>query len=300
MKTEKLFSVFLAALLILALLPGSSARAEASPWRVLAANFNALLEPGAWHGWGIAPSEECGAYLVEVSPHGAGMDGYRVERAIVQPEFDGTAWNDVLRVMIPEGQPALDANLRVYRTCSLPVVMEFEDTLEGGAWMGWVVGPAALDRAYLVEVTPLEPSEDGAYIEHALVQQEYFQGAWQDVLRLQLAEGFPDLRVQARVYAVERAPQVYQFKTTLLPGEPVRYTLGPAVEIGWYVIETTPVQAQAQAGEFVEHVQVQAYYQGDWQNTLLLRAAADQPSIEVQVRVYAFGSPRVLEGILAP
>jgi hypothetical protein len=153
--------------------------------------------------------------------------------------------------------------------------------------MGWVVGPAALDRGYMVEVTPLEPSGYGAYIYKALVQQEYFQGEWQDVLRLQTREEYPDLRVHVRVYAVEQAPLVVQFETTLQPGDPTRFGLGPSSEIGWYVIEINPLETPL-AGEFVEQVKIQPFYKGGWQNTLVLQAASDQPAIRVQVRVYSF------------
>jgi hypothetical protein len=237
----------------------------------------------------MGPSADCGAYIVEVSPLRPGAEGDVVETAIVQPEFDGSQWNDVLRVRIPDNQPALRVNIRVYRTCSLPVVMEFEEILEAGAWMGWVVGPANADRAYLVEVTPLEPSEDGAYIYKALVQQEFFLGEWQDVLRIQSAAGFPDLRVQVRVYAIEIAPMVVEFTTTLQPGEPTRFFLGMSSDIGWYAIEINPIMPPV-ADEFVELVKIQPVVKGAWEDTLVLQAVVDQPAITVKVRVYYLGA----------
>ena len=299
MKRVGMWSTCLLILAVISVIPGWGVLAEASPWRELITNFNTVLEPGAWQGWALNPAETCGAYLVEVSPHGAGREGDVVERAVVQAEFDGSQWNDVLRAMIPESQPRLKVNLRVYRTCSLPVVMEFEETLEAGAWMGWVVGPARLERGYLVEVTPLEPSVDGAYVWKSIVQQEFFEGDWQDVLRLQTPAEFPDLKVHVRVYAVERAPMVYQFTTTLQPGEPTRYGLGPSSEIGWYVIEINPLE-KPEAGEFVEQVAIQPFYKGGWENTLVLKAVEDQPAIEVQVRIYAFGSAKGLSTIERP
>lgn len=273
--------------------PRPAAGAEPDAWRGQVINIDTYLEPGVWHGWALNPSEVCGGYLVEVNPQEAGREGDLVQTVVVQPEYDGYQWYDVLRVMIPEGQPSLWVKMRVYRVCALPVVMEFEDTLEGGEWIGWVVGPAALERAYLVEVTPLEPSQDGAYIARSLVQQEFFMGEWQDVLRVQLAEGFPDLRVQLRVYALEQARMSYSFTTTLQPGQATRFGLGPSSSNAVYVAEINPLQTPT-AGEIVEQVSVQPFYKGGWEDTLLLKASEDQPPIQVEVRVYVLGSKRLV------
>lgn len=286
-------------LVILASMGGvsrSAAMAGPEPLRGLVTNIDMFLEPGVWHGWALNPSEVCGAYLVEVNPQDLGSEGDLVQTAVVQPEFDGYQWYDVLRIMIPEDQPTIKVNIRAYRLCHLPVVMEFEETLESGAWMGWVVGPATLERGYLVEVTPLEPSLGGAYIAKSIVQQEFFMGAWQDVLRLQMAEGFPDLRVQVRVYAIEQARMSYSFVTTLQPGEATRFGLGPTSSNAVYVAEINPLQTPS-AGEFVEQVTVQPFYKGGWEDTLLLKAVEDQPPIQVEVQVYVLG-PKRLAGLL--
>ena len=76
--------------------------------------FDMHLEPGVWHGVGLGPASQEQAYLVEVDPLSAGREGFRLEKVTVQPEFDGTAWNDVLRVMVPENQPAMDVRVKVY------------------------------------------------------------------------------------------------------------------------------------------------------------------------------------------
>jgi hypothetical protein len=34
---------------------------------------------------------------------------------VVQPEFDGLEWNDVLRVTLASGYPPLDVNIRLCR-----------------------------------------------------------------------------------------------------------------------------------------------------------------------------------------
>ncbi len=84
-----------------------------------AATFEMHLEPGTWHGIGLGACSQEQAYVLEIDPldprqEGYGQEGYRLEKAVVQPEFDGKTWNDVLRVMIPEGQPAMDVTVKVY------------------------------------------------------------------------------------------------------------------------------------------------------------------------------------------
>jgi hypothetical protein len=80
----------------------------------LLTEFQLHLEPGIWHGVGLAASTEEQAYLVQVDPITPGREGDHLQRISVQPEFDGKRWNDVLRMMIPEDQPALDVRVRVY------------------------------------------------------------------------------------------------------------------------------------------------------------------------------------------
>jgi hypothetical protein len=76
--------------------------------------FEMHLEPGAWQGIGLGPASQKQAYVLEVDPLSPGQEGFQLAKAVVQPEFDGTSWNDVLRVMIPQGQPALDVVVKVY------------------------------------------------------------------------------------------------------------------------------------------------------------------------------------------
>jgi hypothetical protein len=76
--------------------------------------FHLHLEPGTWHGVSLGPASQEQAYLVEVDPISPGQEGYHLEKVTVQPEFNGTTWNDVLRVMIPQDQPAQDVVVRVY------------------------------------------------------------------------------------------------------------------------------------------------------------------------------------------
>jgi len=76
--------------------------------------FELHLEPGIWHGVGLGPASQEQAYLVQVDPLSPGREGDHLEKVTVQPEYDGRTWNDVLRVMIPQDQPALDVMVKVY------------------------------------------------------------------------------------------------------------------------------------------------------------------------------------------
>ncbi len=286
MKYTRLLSVLGALMLAGWIVPGPILATASSPGSSLIADMDVTLEPGVWHGWPMQPSCECGGYLVEVTPLYPADDGAYVERAVVQPEYNGFEWNDVLRVMIPASQPPLDVNVRVYQTCQFPVVMKFVEVLEAGAWMGWVVGPASMDRGYIVEVTPLKPSSDGAYVGRAVVQQEFFMGEWQDVLRVMMPEGFPDLKAQIRVYATPKMPVVATFEVDLQPGVWMGCPLQPSAAKGAYIVEINPLGIP-EAGEFVERAAVQPEFNGKhWNDVVRLQAAADQPSLRVEVRVY--------------
>jgi hypothetical protein len=81
---------------------------------VVATNFDTTLEPGVWHGFVMGPSSLKRAYIAEISPLQPSVDGAHIERYVVQPEFNGREWNDVLRVQIPAGNPALTVHIRVY------------------------------------------------------------------------------------------------------------------------------------------------------------------------------------------
>jgi hypothetical protein len=85
-----------------------------APDLLLLTEFQIHLEPGVWHGLGLAAASERQAYLVQVDPLTPGREGDRLLRVAVQQEFDGKSWGDALRLMLPEDQPPLDVWVRVY------------------------------------------------------------------------------------------------------------------------------------------------------------------------------------------
>lgn len=280
-----------ATFLLLALLVPAPILAASPSSLVIVADFDAVLEPGVWHSWPIRASSACGGYVVEVSPLSASITDAYVEEAQVRPEYDGVTWTDVLRVRIPADQPALNVNLRVYSSCRLPVVSEFEAVLLSGEWMGWVIGPSSIDRGYVVEVTPLEPSAPGAYVWKAGEQEEFFMGEWQDVLRAQIPGDQPNLRVHFRVFATDRLPVVAEAEIGVEPGVLGCMRLGPSAQKGGYLIEINP-RGVPVAGEFAEYRTIRAMLrEGEsWSDWACLRSPAEQPPFNLQLRVY--GRPR--------
>lgn len=93
---------------------------QASPVRnqsygaaTLVMDFNTVLEPGVWHGWFVADSSANQTYLIEITPLEPSVDGACIERNLVQPEYNGESWADVLRIVIPAFMPPLPVNVRV-------------------------------------------------------------------------------------------------------------------------------------------------------------------------------------------
>ena len=119
---------------------------------------------------------------------------------MVQPEFIMDKWCDVLRVQIPEDQPAMEVQVRVYRTPDLPVAAEYVARLEPGVWHGFAVGQSTGTAGYVIVVTPLD--QVGGHIARAAVQPEFDGHSWNDVARVMIPADQPGLKVHIRVYAV--------------------------------------------------------------------------------------------------
>jgi hypothetical protein len=99
----------------------------------------------------------------------------------------------------------------------------------------------------------------------------------------------PELRVQIRVYAVTELPVIAEFTTLLQPGEWQGHYLSRSKVHQGYVVETTPIYADAQDGAHVQKAIVQVEYNGKkWNDILRLMIAENDPALEVHVRVYAW------------
>jgi hypothetical protein len=78
----------------------------------VAAEIEDVVQPGVWQGYGIGPSSDAKAYLVEIDP--SENVGNWLYSYTIQPEFDGTTWNDVLQLMVAEGFEPMLLTARVY------------------------------------------------------------------------------------------------------------------------------------------------------------------------------------------
>lgn len=79
----------------------------------LIADFTSTLQPGVLHGFSLGLASVTRGFVVEVSPLDPSDNGAHVV-AFVQPEFDGSNWNDVVRVQLLAASAAVNANIRVY------------------------------------------------------------------------------------------------------------------------------------------------------------------------------------------
>ena len=89
------------------------------------------------------------------------------------------------------------------------VIWDSNETLQAGVLHGWPLGAVSANRAYVVEVTPLDTNTslltDGENVK-AFVEPEFnaAAGNWADVVRVQLMpETAASLNVNIRVYALE-------------------------------------------------------------------------------------------------
>ncbi len=76
--------------------------------------FEETLSPGVWSGWQVANSQARQGYIVEVIAKEATSN--EITETVVQPEFNGTEWQDVLRLYVPVGRPRFIVLVRVLAT----------------------------------------------------------------------------------------------------------------------------------------------------------------------------------------
>ncbi|HKQ59263.1 MAG TPA: hypothetical protein VJY35_15480 [Candidatus Eisenbacteria bacterium] len=253
----------------------------------LVQSFNTTLQPGVWHGFVIAPSLTNAGYVAEISPIGGGTNGETIERYVIQPEFNGTQWNDVVRMQISAGYAPLPVQVRVYDMGGMLPAQHFTTTLQPGVWHGFGLGPSSQDGGFLAEITPLGSGTDGETIERYVVQPEYNGSTWNDVLRMQVGAGQSPLDVEVHVYGTSGLPVVADITTTLQPGVWHGYVLGPSSAAGGYLTEITPL-APGTDGETIERYVVQPEYNGStWNDVLRVQLPASYAPLQVRLKVYS-------------
>jgi hypothetical protein len=159
------------------------------------------INPGDWAGFIIQESEVAAGYVIEINPLSTGEFGDRVEKALVQPEFQPSIWWDVLRLQIPVTQSVLTAEVLVYQTpAEAQVATTFELEAEPGVWVGVALGESRDHAAYIVEVTPLINRDN--QVERYTVQPEFDGRTWNDVVRVIIPSNRPPTTLQVTVYRI--------------------------------------------------------------------------------------------------
>lgn len=163
----------------------------------VAGTFVVTLLPGVSSGTILGPSSLNRSYVVEITPTPTPVpDGTSIPIISVRPEWNGTTWNDVLRLQTNAQTPNLPVSIRVYDASVLPLATQFTTTLQPGVLHGFSVGASSDIGGYIVEVSPV--SSVNAVIQEIRLLPE-FPGTWMDVLRLQTRPQDPPLEVHVRI-----------------------------------------------------------------------------------------------------
>jgi hypothetical protein len=93
-----------------------------------------------------------------------------------------------------------DARLESGRA-DVRVIADFTATLQPDVLHGFELGPASLNRGFVVEVTPLTPAADGAFVT-TFVEPETNGVVWIDVVRVKLGAASAPVDANIRVYAL--------------------------------------------------------------------------------------------------
>jgi hypothetical protein len=269
--------------MILAALHSYQSALAAKPNPHVRANFTAFLNPGEWTRVIIGPTSLEGGYVVDISPMRPSSDGAHVQHKVI-PQFDGEQWNDVLWMLLPEGDEPLKVKVELFSTVDWPLA--FQSTLEliPGELQGYIIQDASVRAGYVVEVDPLDLGNAGDTFENLFVQPE-FPGDWYDVLRIQIPTSQAPLKVNVKVYMTPKdLPVQAEFIVHLEPGEWNGFVIGESQERLGYVMEVTPLN---DTDNQIQTYRVQPEFNGtDWLDVARLMIPSDRPVTDVKVTIY--------------
>jgi len=292
MKTHISKVLTAAAILVLTLsvLPTLTVGAKSSPW-----NFYATLESGIWYSFYLGPSDSGVVYVTDITPLHKSVDGAYIQSA-VKPKYDGSEWNDMLEVLLPEPFPKQRVLITVYRLSGLETRMDWTDTLQPGIWQGYVIGPAAdTTAAYLADIDPLEDSVTGATFERIYIHPEApWDNIIHDVLRVQTQAWLPaNLDVRMRVYLAPDLPLVSDLHITLKQDDLwTGFVIGPSSLKRGYVVRAILLDPspEIQPSDLNQYI-IQPEFDGHtWNDVLRIQAGnqgADWEQVEYNIKVYA-------------
>jgi hypothetical protein len=282
----------------------------------VAQSFTTTLQPGIWHGFLLGPSSENFAYIPKITPKASVTQGGRIEKYVVQPEFDGEKWNDVLRIIASPDNPSFEVDVRVFKIgehASVPTAStlsqivlhrDFGLVLQTSDWKGFILDETSNKVAYVPKITPRPNATAGAYIERVVVQSEFNGSKWNDVLRIATADTGNNFEADTRVFKIKQDNEIVQdekiagisissqFQTTLQPGVWHGFILGQTSKEVSYIPEITPISSNATNGAFIEKYTVQSEFNGiNWYDVLRMVVPVNQASTPVHVRIYKLVAP---------
>ena len=200
---SKLLTVISLAVLLTASFSVAAARpaeAKSKPW-----SFITTLKPGVWYGYYLGPASSGAAYLVDITPLHKSIDGAYV-KSVIQVEYDGETWNDVLRVQLPPEFPKLKVEITIYRPTGLETIYDGTAAFLPGDWNGFPV--AKVDQyqgGYLVRAIPLSNDAPAADLNQYIIQPEFDGKNWNDVLRIEMRNtDWGQLDYNFKIYACDK------------------------------------------------------------------------------------------------
>lgn len=164
------------------------------------------VQPGGWDGLlDLGRSDAERAFAVTLIPLEPAKGSTYFDHT-VQPEFDGSAWNTIVRVASP-GDMTGPSRIRVlaFEVPTTALAHTVESREAGGAEGRTAVGPARHDRAYVAGIEPLEAPRGTTYIGRWALQPTYDRRhGWRTVFSLTPpAELQAALRVRTKVFFID-------------------------------------------------------------------------------------------------
>jgi hypothetical protein len=248
--------------------------------------------------------------MLKVNKESSEMSGHRLLSKVgltllVSGAVAGTVWTRVSQPVDPM-QPVIPTQMITAVPVKedaggiiQPEVNDFTATLHSGVAEIFVLGPCVKHGGYVVDVTPLEGSVDGAHIEQRILPE--FDGEiWVDVLTLTIPERVSPLPVRVEVYSTADWPRAFQQTLMLNPGDWSGFIIQDSSVAAGYVIEINPLSA-GEFGDRIEKALVQPEFPPPiWWDVLRLQIPVGQGPLDAEVIVYQTPSslPVVLESEL--
>ena len=247
-------------------------------------DVNGTTQPGQAQDFIIGPSTTTRAYVADVTPTQPGATGAVIGRHAILPVWNGSQWNDVVRISNPSGAPALGVNVKVYDVSTLPTGGANWTLPSFGDGAGFGLAGALLQHGFVPMVTPTSPPPSGFAMLDVLQVPEFNGTMWIQVLRLVASFGY--VAGNVRGYDAESLPLALDASTTLAPGQMRVFPLGPSVKDRAYVPAVSPVDLVPWVG-FATLEVVPRFDGTQWIDVLRVATDVSSPSLSANVRAFA-------------